>query len=113
MWWSSLSNFRDCYAGRGKWAVKSAEVEIFIIPTKVVIRSSLTHASSSFSHLRKQLHHPCLRGDRRCRPPADEEKEGRMASRHLLNPLAPLDQPTPSALDGAPDQLERDLRARE
>ncbi|POY71598.1 hypothetical protein BMF94_5383 [Rhodotorula taiwanensis] len=36
-----------------------------------------------------------------------------MASRHLLNPLAPLDQPTPSALDGVPDQLERDLRARQ
>ncbi|GAA5963491.1 hypothetical protein JCM8115_003384 [Rhodotorula mucilaginosa] len=34
-----------------------------------------------------------------------------MASRHLLNPLAPLDQPTPSALDGVPPQLERDLRA--
>lgn len=36
-----------------------------------------------------------------------------MASRHLLNPLAPLDQPTPSALDGVPPQLERDLRACE
>ncbi|GAA5988685.1 hypothetical protein JCM10908_003675 [Rhodotorula pacifica] len=34
-----------------------------------------------------------------------------MASRHLLNPLAPLDEPTPSALDGIPPQLERDLRA--
>lgn len=36
-----------------------------------------------------------------------------MASRHLLNPLAPLDQPTPSALDGVPPTLERDLRACE
>lgn len=34
-----------------------------------------------------------------------------MAPRHLLNPLAPLDQPTPSALDGVPPTLERDLRA--
>ncbi|BGP21000.1 hypothetical protein JCM10213_003235 [Rhodosporidiobolus nylandii] len=34
-----------------------------------------------------------------------------MASRHLLNPLAPLGQPTPSALDGIPAELERDLRA--
>ncbi|GAA6009487.1 hypothetical protein JCM10207_003799 [Rhodosporidiobolus poonsookiae] len=34
-----------------------------------------------------------------------------MASRHLLNPLAPLNQPTPSALDGVPEELERDLRA--
>ncbi|BGP35996.1 hypothetical protein JCM10296v2_007848 [Rhodotorula toruloides] len=33
-----------------------------------------------------------------------------MASRHLLNPLAPLDQPTPSSLDGIPEELERDLR---
>ncbi|BGP58705.1 hypothetical protein JCM8202v2_006382 [Rhodotorula sphaerocarpa] len=32
-------------------------------------------------------------------------------SRHLLNPLAPLDEPTPSALDGVPARLERDLRA--
>lgn len=39
----------------------------------------------------------------------------RMASesRHLLNPLAPLDEPTPSALDGVPARLERDLRACE
>ena len=36
-----------------------------------------------------------------------------MASRHLLNPLAPLDQRTPSALDGVPPQFERDLRACE
>lgn len=36
-----------------------------------------------------------------------------MASRHLLNPLAPLDQPTPSSLDGVPEELERDLRACE
>ncbi|GAA5856633.1 hypothetical protein JCM9279_006013 [Rhodotorula babjevae] len=34
-----------------------------------------------------------------------------MASRHLLNPLAPLGVPTPSALDGVPAELERDLRA--
>ncbi|GAA6055643.1 hypothetical protein JCM3770_003392 [Rhodotorula araucariae] len=34
-----------------------------------------------------------------------------MASRHLLNPLAPLGLPTPSALDGISDELERDLRA--
>lgn len=34
-----------------------------------------------------------------------------MASRHLLNPLAPLGVPTPSALDGVPADLERDLRA--
>ncbi|GAA6035548.1 hypothetical protein JCM8097_000310 [Rhodosporidiobolus ruineniae] len=34
-----------------------------------------------------------------------------MASRHLLNPLAPLNQPTPSSLDGVPEDLERDLRA--
>ncbi|KAI5478129.1 cyclin L1 [Pseudohyphozyma bogoriensis] len=34
-----------------------------------------------------------------------------MASRHLLNPLAPLGEPTPSSLDGVPDELERDLRA--
>lgn len=34
-------------------------------------------------------------------------------SRHLLNPLAPLDEPTPSALDGVPARLERDLRACE
>ncbi|BGP44115.1 hypothetical protein JCM10449v2_008179 [Rhodotorula kratochvilovae] len=34
-----------------------------------------------------------------------------MASRHLLNPLAPLGVPTPSALDGISDELERDLRA--
>lgn len=32
-------------------------------------------------------------------------------SRHLLNPLAPLDTLTPSAQDGVPDLLERDLRA--
>lgn len=32
-------------------------------------------------------------------------------SRHLLNPLAPLNQPTPSAVDGVPEELERDLRA--
>ena len=36
-----------------------------------------------------------------------------MASRHLLNPLAPLNQPTPSQLDGVPKELERDLRACE
>lgn len=36
-----------------------------------------------------------------------------MASRHLLNPLAPLNQPTPSELDGVPLILERDLRACE
>lgn len=36
-----------------------------------------------------------------------------MASRHLLNPLAPLHQPTPSQLDGVPEELERDLRACE
>ncbi|TNY18751.1 cyclin-like protein [Rhodotorula diobovata] len=34
-----------------------------------------------------------------------------MASRHLLNPLAPLGVPSPSALDGIPQELERDLRA--
>ncbi|CEQ40805.1 SPOSA6832_02454 [Sporobolomyces salmonicolor] len=34
-----------------------------------------------------------------------------MASRHLLNPLAPLGQPTPSALDGVPPDMERELRA--
>lgn len=34
-----------------------------------------------------------------------------LASRHLLNPLAPLGQPTPSELDGVPKELERDLRA--
>ena len=34
-----------------------------------------------------------------------------MNSRHLLNPLAPLNQPTPSQLDGVPEELERDLRA--
>lgn len=34
-----------------------------------------------------------------------------MASRHLLNPLAPLNQPSPSSLDGVPAELERDLRA--
>ncbi|GAA6061548.1 hypothetical protein JCM10212_002755 [Sporobolomyces blumeae] len=32
-----------------------------------------------------------------------------MASRHLLNPLAKLDQPTPSSLDGIPRDLERKL----
>ncbi|GAA5879621.1 hypothetical protein JCM8547_003550 [Rhodosporidiobolus lusitaniae] len=34
-----------------------------------------------------------------------------MASRHLLNPLAPLHQPSPSSLDAVPAELERDLRA--
>lgn len=32
-------------------------------------------------------------------------------SRHLLNPLAPLHQPSPSSIDGVPPALERDLRA--
>ncbi|KAK4047794.1 hypothetical protein OIV83_005136 [Microbotryomycetes sp. JL201] len=34
-----------------------------------------------------------------------------MASRHLLNPLARADEPTPSSLDGVGSELERDLRA--
>ncbi|GAA5898666.1 uncharacterized protein JCM6883_003383 [Sporobolomyces salmoneus] len=33
------------------------------------------------------------------------------SSRHLLNPLAPLSEPTPSALDGIPPELERKLRS--
>ncbi|KAM0787176.1 hypothetical protein ACM66B_006424 [Microbotryomycetes sp. NB124-2] len=34
-----------------------------------------------------------------------------MASRHLMNPLAAVDEPTPSRLDGVEPQLERDLRS--
>lgn len=34
-----------------------------------------------------------------------------MASRHLLNPLASLTEPTPSSLDGLSELVERDLRA--
>ncbi|GAA5946578.1 hypothetical protein JCM3765_000304 [Sporobolomyces pararoseus] len=33
------------------------------------------------------------------------------SSRHLLNPLAPLNEPTPSSLDGIPPNLERKLRS--
>ncbi|GAA5869440.1 hypothetical protein JCM16303_000469 [Sporobolomyces ruberrimus] len=33
------------------------------------------------------------------------------SSRHLLNPLAPLNEPTPSSLDGIPPELERKLRS--
>ncbi|GAA5936127.1 uncharacterized protein JCM15063_002716 [Sporobolomyces koalae] len=33
------------------------------------------------------------------------------SSRHLLNPLARLNEPTPSSLDGVPEDLERKLRS--
>lgn len=107
------NSVRRCWTTRSR---RNAAVRTLASRTGIISSSLLVHVPLSglnCTSIRQAAASRLRRSKRNSESPRSALclQVERMASRHLLNPLADLDAPTPSSLDGVPAELERDLRA--